>query len=116
MALKFKGTVDALPTEGVAVYDAYYNKDTAGNPPAPGYKYCSAASGGVPTAWSAYAPIKIIDDLALSTTYEGNGAPTATSNAVQLPDKVGTGTFWLDGSNGDVYAYLTGTQTGWNKW
>ncbi len=111
MALKFKGSVTALPTEGASLYDSYYLIGT-------GYKYCSALSSATPPVitWSSYAPIKVIDDLALTTTYEGNGAPTVTSNAVQLPDKVDTGTFWLDGSNGDVYAYVTGTQAGWIKW
>lgn len=108
MALKFKGTVAALPTEDIRLHDAYYVTGT-------GYRYCSALVGTTAT-WSAYAPMRVIDDLALSTTYEGNGAPTASSNAVQFPDRVDTGTFYLDGSTGDVWAYVTGTQAGWIKW
>lgn len=107
MALKFKGTVSQLPTEGVSLYDAYFLTGT-------GYQYCSAVSSGVPTAWSSYVPVRVIDDLALSTTYEGSGAPTTTSNAVQFPT-LKTGCFYLDGTSGAVYAFVSGT-TGWQAW
>ena len=111
MALNFKGTVAALPTENIRVNDAYYVTGT-------GYRYCSALSSATPpvATWTSYAPIKIIDDLALSTVYEGNGTPANSTNAVQFPDKVDTGTFYLDGSTGDVWAYVSGTQAGWIKW
>ena len=113
MALKFKGTVSQLPTEGVSQYDAYYFTDEANGGASAGYKYCSAASSGVPSAWSDYIPVKIIDDLALSTVYEGSGAPTATSNAVQFPT-LKTGIFYLDGASGAVYAYID--PSGWQPW
>ena len=105
MALKFKGEVAALP-DTANINDAYLLTGT-------GYKYCSALSGTTPT-WTSYDPIKIVDNLALSIVYEGNGAPTATTNAVQFPT-LETGAFYLDGSTGDVWAYVTGT-TGWQKW
>jgi hypothetical protein len=112
MALKFKGTVDVLPTEGVAVNDAYYWTDKANQGASAGYRYCSAISGSSIT-WSSYVPVKVIDDLALSTTYEGSGAPTTTSNAVQFPT-LGTGDFYLDGASGAVYAYID--PSGWQPW
>ena len=106
MALNYKGTIAALPSSGVSLYDAYYVTGT-------GYRYCSVLSGTSAT-WSSYTPVKVIDELALNKTYEGSGAPTTTSNAVQFPDKLDTGSFYLDGSNGDVYAYID--PTGWVKW
>lgn len=113
MALRFKGTVDVRPTEGVSLNDAYYWTDKANSGQNAGYYYCSAESGGVPSAWSSYIPVKVIDDLALSTTYEGSGAPATTSNAVQFPT-LSTGDFYLDGASGAVYAYID--PSGWRQW
>lgn len=112
MALNYKGTVDVLPAEGVALYDAYYFTDKANGGASAGYRYCSAVSGSSVT-WSSYVPVKVIDDLALSTTYEGSGAPTTTSNAVQFPT-LRTGIFYIDGTSGAVYAYID--PSGWQAW
>lgn len=106
MTLSFKGAVTSLPTEGVAVNDAYLLTGT-------GYKYCSSLSGTTPT-WTTYIPVKVIDELALSKTYEGSGTPDDTTNAVQFPETLDMGTFYLDGATGSVYAYVTGS--GWQAW
>ena len=126
MALNFKGTTTstalaALEHDDVQLKDAYRvdNNGTIS------YKYCtdrgvqedSTATPpvvAVPPTFTDYIPIKVIDDLALNTTYEGSGVPTATSNTVQFPT-LKTGIFYLDGTTGDVWAYVDGT-TGWNKW
>lgn len=111
MALKYKGTVDVLPTEGVALYDAYYFTDKANSGASAGYRYCSAISGSSVT-WSAYVPVKIIDNPLYNIVYEGKGAPTATANAVQFPT-LDMGAFYLDGMTGAVYAYCDGA---WQAW
>lgn len=105
MALNYKGTVDVLPTEGVAVNDAYMVSGTGV------YNYCSALSGTTP-AWTPYVPIKIIDNPVYNIVYEGKGAPTTTSNAVQFPT-LDIGAFYLDGMTGGVYAYCDGN---WQPW
>ena len=112
MTLRFKGTVDELPTEGVAVYDAYYFTDKANAGASAGYRYCSVISGSSIT-WSSYVPVKVIDDLALSKVYEGSGAPTTTGNTVQFPT-LDTGAFYLDGASGTMYAYID--PSGWQPW
>lgn len=106
MTLNFKGAVTSLPTEGVAVKDAYLLIGT-------GYQYCSALSGTTPT-WTSYVPIKVIDNPALSKVYEGSGSPDDTTNAIQFPAMLDMGTFYLDGATGSVYAYVTGS--GWQAW
>ena len=104
MTLRYYGPLPAAPANPKE-NDAYL--DTSVTPAV--YKYYDGS------AWQTYAPVKVVDDLALSKVYEGNGTPSATSNAVQFPDTLDTGTFYLDGSTGDVWAYVTGT-TGWQKW
>ena len=54
------------------------------------------------------AHVKVSDKV-----YEGSGAPTTTSNAVQLPP-LDTGAFYLDGASGAVYAYID--PSGWQAW
>ena len=101
MALNYKGQVSSLPVDGLSVNDAYLLTGT-------GYQYYDGSQ------WQAYTPIKVIDDLALTKVYEGKGTPTVTSNSVQFPT-VDMGTFYLDATTGDVWAYVPDT-TGWIKW
>lgn len=100
MTLNYLGEFAAAPTSP-AENDAYFDTTLSK------YRYYSSST------WTDYTPIKIIDDLVLSTVYEGSGAPTAASNAVQLPTLT-TGTFWLNGATGDVYAYIS--PSGWSAW
>lgn len=101
MALNYKGSLTALPSSP-AQYDAYLLIGT-------GYQYYDGS------AWQAYTPIKVIDELALTRTYAGKGTPTLTSNAVQFPASIDIGNFYLDATTGDVWAYCPDT-AGWIKW
>jgi len=100
MTLRFLGRFSTAPVDPLE-NDAYFDTTTSE------YNYYTGAS------WTTYIPICVIDNPFLSMVYEGSGAPTDASNAVQLPNLT-TGVFWLDGVTGNVYAYID--PTGWSMW